>query len=280
MTMPHEPRRRPGDREHRLHDVDLVAAYAGDDPGIDRDAAAALVAACSDCRSEYELQREVANWMSGAPIVTLADGERSTLHERINRAIAQPTVVSLADRRARRQPGQLLFRIGTAAAALAVIAGLGGVFNLGGDNDGGLPFQTIASELAAGSEATTTAAAGATITTAASFAAASAERTMLTGGDAEAVNNEIEEMIGRAAAPDEAGVPEDSQADAMIDIPPCSDEVEDRDILLTAESVLDGEPIVVFVVSGEETPGGPSSESASPEALVFYVDDCSVVDLG
>ena len=43
--------------------------------------------------------------------------------------------------------------IGTAAAALALIAGLGGVFDrVGGGDDGGGVFQTEASELAGGAE--------------------------------------------------------------------------------------------------------------------------------
>ena len=279
MTMPQEPRPRPGDQEHRLHDVDLIAAYAGEDPGIDRDAAAALVAACPECRSEFALQRDVARWMSESPVVRLGDEERSSLHDRINHAIAQPTVVSLADRRSRRQPGQILFRIGTAAAAVAVIAGIGGVFNNVGGDSGGVAFQTIAAELAAESDEETTMAAAAT-TTAANFAAGSFERAMLAGGDAEAVSREIEELLARAASPESAGAPADTQADAMTDTPPCSDEVEDRAILLTAESVLDGEPIIVFVVAGEEDPDAVSSDTEVPEALVFKIADCSSIDLG
>ena len=33
-------------------------------------------------------------------------------------------------------------------------------------------------------------------------------------------------------------------------------QVEDREVLLTAESALDGEPIIVFVVAGEEPADG------------------------
>lgn len=169
-------------------------------------------------------------------------------------------------------------RIGTAAAALAVVAGVGGLFNeIGGDNDGGTAFQTIASELAAGS-AETTAAAAATTTTAASFAAASTERSVLAGGDADAVRAEIEELMARAASQEEAGVPADAQADAMTGIPPCNDELAGREVLITAESVLDGEPIVVFVVSRTEE-SEPTASEADVEALVFRTVDCSAVDL-
>lgn len=269
MTMSEEPRLRPGDREHSRHDLDLVAAYAGDDPGIDQNLAAGLVAACSDCRSEFDLQRKVKGWMASAPVVSLGDEERSLLHDRVNRAVAKPAVVSISDRRRRRQPGQLIFRIGTAAAALAVVAGLGGVFgNIGGDTDATTAFESLSTELAAGSEAAN--AAAPTTTAAAMYGATTAERAMLVGGDLEAVKKEVEELIGRVAAREEAQAPEDTQADAMISVPPCSDQVEDREVLLSAESVLDGEPIIVFVVSGEE----------ATQALVFQTADCSVVDLG
>ena len=278
MTLPQDPFRRARDRDHRRHDLDLIASYAGDDPGIDRDSAAALVASCPECRSEFDLQRRVAAWTSAAPLVTMNEAERSLLHDRIDGAINQPNVVSIDRHRSKRQPGQLLLRIGTAAAALAVVAGLGGLFTeIGGDDDGGTAFQTIASELAAGSDETTAAAAA--TTTAASFAAASAERSVLPGGDADAVREEIEELMARAAAPEEAGVPADAQADAMNGIPPCIDELSGREVLITAESVLDGEPIVVFVVSTTEE-SEPAASGADVEALVFRTVDCSTVDLG
>lgn len=277
MSTPKGPSSRPGDRDHRLHDVDLVAAYASDDPGIDRDSASALVAACPECRSEFHLQRQVATWMSAAPTVALGDDERSILHERVNGAIARPNVVSLADRRSRRQPGQILFRIGAAAAALAVIAGLGGVFNqVGGGNGGDAAFQTIASEADNGSEEALVAAAP-TTTTAASFAATSAQRALLTGGDAEAVKKEIEELIGQTAVPEAAGVPTESQADATLAAPPCSEKAEDREVLQIAESSLDGEPIVIFIVTNDADPD--AAADADAEALVFNTADCSVVDL-
>jgi len=283
MTTPQDPRRRPGDQDHRLHDVDLVAAYAGEDPGVDRDAAAALVAACPECRSEFSLQRDVAMWMSGAPIATLDDDERSLLHDRVQRGIAGSNVVSLTDRRSRRQPGQLLFRIGSAAAAVAVVAGLGGVFgNVGGDSDGGDAFQTISSELAAAGseEAATTAAAGAT-TTAANFETSSLARAMLPGGDTEVVQREIEELIAQAVdtgAP--AGAAEDTQADSTYGVLPCEGAVADRVVLLTAESALDSEPIIIFVVAGEQAADSTDSSAVTPEALIFKISDCTLVDLG
>ena len=283
MTMPQDPRPRPEDHPHRLHDVDLVAAYAGDDPEIDSEAAAALVTACPYCQSEFSLQRGVALWMSGAPAVTMDNDERTLLHDQVGIAIAGSKVASLSDRRSRRQPGQILFRIASAAAAVAVVAGLGGVFgNFGRGDDGGDSLQTVAAELSADSdEGTTAAAAEATTTTAMMFAAEGAsERAMLPGGDAEVVQREIEELIAQAVnANAAAGAPEDAQADAVTASAPCLNSVEGREVLLSAESTLDGEPIIVFVVTSSEAEDETNSV-ASPEALVFKIADCSVLGLG
>ncbi|MGZ5385727.1 MAG: hypothetical protein ACXWH0_17335, partial [Acidimicrobiia bacterium] len=89
------------------------------------------------------------------------------------------------------------------------------------------------------------------------------------------------ELIAQAGDIDAAaGVPEDAQADTMSGVLPCADLVEDREVLLTAESALDGEPIIVFVVTSSVAVDETSSDTASPEALVFKIADCSVVDLG
>ena len=283
MSTPNGPTSRTGDGNHRLHDLDLVAAYAlssdleGDDPGIDRDRAVALVDTCPECRAEFQLQREVATWVSGAPVVVMGDDERSLLHARVQQEISRQNVVSLSDRRSRRQPGLILFRLGTAAAALAVIAGIGGVFNTGGNDGGGTAFQTGASELDEGAESSADAANSqlAPTTTMATFAAAEAERSMLPGGDIAAVNKEIEGLMTQAAVTeDAAGASEDSQALAVA-TPPCSDQVENRNVVLSAESSLDGEPIVIFLLTSTEASADPALE-----ARVFHIVGCAPVDLG
>ncbi len=153
--------------------------------------------------------------------------------------------------------------------------------NLRGD-DGGDALQTVSAEFSAAAEESPTTAAEATTTIAIPLAAGgSAERALLAGGNAEVVRKEIEELIARAAEVDAAGAPAEAQADAMIATPSCLSSVEGREVLLTAESMLDGEPIVVFVVSANVEVGSqPDSEVPAPEALVFKVADCSVVDLG
>jgi hypothetical protein len=103
---------------------------------------------------------------------------------------------------------------------------------------------------------------------------------MLPGGNAEIVRKEIEELIAEAAnANAPAGAPEEAQADALTTIPPCLNSVEGREVLLTAESKLDGEPIIVFVVTSSEDEDVTSPDTASLEALVFKIADCSVTGL-
>ena len=118
-------------------------------------------------------------------------------------AIARPNVVALPDRRVRRQPGQILFRIGAAAAALAVVAGLGGVFNrVGGDNDGGTAFQTAASEIAGGSaESTARRGARATTTTAASLPRLRPRGRCWPAATPSRSKREIEDLIAQAQFP-------------------------------------------------------------------------------
>jgi hypothetical protein len=103
---------------------------------------------------------------------------------------------------------------------------------------------------------------------------------MLPGGDAEVVQQEIEELTAKAADEASAGAPEDAQADAVNGFPPCAGAVADRVVLLTAESALDGEPIIIFVVASEEAEDSTDSSAETPEALIFKIADCSVADLG
>jgi hypothetical protein len=249
-----------------------VAAFAGDPFDVDREIAAALIASCAECRNEFDLHRQITTWLAAAPAVSLADNERAQLHEAVGRVTGKPTVVSMAERRRQRQPGQLLFRIGAAAAALAVVAGLGGVFrNLGGD-----PviqaFDTVASDLA--NEAESSAAessAGAASTTAATaeILTATEDAARLDGGDSDAVQKEVDELVDEAAQRIAVATGEEGST-AIAAALPCQDQVAEREILVSAESTLDGEPIVVYVVAGDD----------GIDALVFLSGDCSPVDLG
>ena len=158
MTMPQEPTPSTG----RLGTtVSTMSTWSLPTPAktrrIDRDAAAALVAACPECRSEFDLQREVATWMSAAPAVTLSDDERTLLHDRVEqRDRPDRTWSRLPNVGVGASPVRSCSASGALRQPLAVIAGLGGVFNdVGGDNDGGHAFQTVASELAAGDEQAT-----------------------------------------------------------------------------------------------------------------------------
>jgi hypothetical protein len=278
MSMSDPPRPRPQDRDHSGHDLDVVAAFAGDPFDVDHEIAAALIASCAECRNEFDLHRQITIWLAAAPAVSLADDERAQLHDAVGRVTGKPTVVSMAERRRQRQPGhqrqpgQLLFRIGAAAAALAVVAGLGGVFrNLGGD-PAIQAFDTVTSDLAIEAESSAAeSSAGAAPTTAATneILTATEDAARLDGGDSDAVQKEVDELVDEAAQRIAVAPGEEGSA-AIAAAVPCQDQVAEREILVSAESTLDGEPIVVYVVAGDD----------GIDALVFLSGDCSPVDLG
>ncbi|MGH8928171.1 MAG: hypothetical protein ACRDWH_07450 [Acidimicrobiia bacterium] len=255
------PRPRGSD-DHSRHDLDLVAAYADDDPAVDRAAAAELVGACPECRAEFDLQRAVKAWLGAAPNASLSESESRLIRDRVDRAIAQPTVVSLTPRRQRTR-GHLWLRIGTAAAAVAVVAALGGLGNLG--LVGSEPaFRTESGQLAAGNAEPTTAAAETTAAASATmFGAQESQQRTLSGGDADDVKREVEELLNEAEAPAA------DQSDTTMVLPPCWEEIEQREVLLSADSVYNDEPITIFVVQGDQ----------GPQALVYRTTDCSLVDL-
>lgn len=246
--------------DHARHDLGEIAALAGGD-GEHGGPAGDLIAACPDCRAEFDLQRRVRGWLEAAPAVGLTDDERVALRERVGRSTRSGSVV--ASPRTRRPP-LLWLRVGYVAAGLAVLAGIGGVLaNLGevGPGPSVEAFDAVAAEApSGGDEADTTAGAA--------LAATEAQRATLAGGDVEAVRAEVEDMLERAreATGEEAGAPDAE----MLAATPCLDETGGRPVVMAADSVLDGEAITILVVAGDE----------APEALVFRTGDCTPVDLG
>lgn len=247
---------------HDLHDLDLIAAHASGE--IDP-RAEALVSTCTQCRAEYDLQLQVREWLKLAPVLTMADHERSALQHRVSAQIGRSRT---------RAPGGLLFRIGAAAAGLAVVAGLSGVLGQLGRVTGAAATTTNAAGTVAATESMLAAddgdltdAAGsaedASATTAA-LAMAAPESRSLPGGDEAAVRAEGETLTEEAATAPAAGTAYDRVA-----APPCVEEIEGLTPLLWAESVLEGEPVVIIVVEGEE----------APEALVYSLDNCELIDL-
>lgn len=251
---------------HDHHDLDLIASYAS---GEANSRAEALVASCPHCLAEYDLQLQVHRWLAAAPAVIMADHERAALRHRVTARIDGTEVVGIGRRRIR-QPGQLILRIGAAAAGLAVLAGVSGVLGrLSAPNGGAFATTTaVAAEsmLASGEDGDLKDAIGAagapTASTAATLSAeAGAQSRTLPGGDAQTVRKEVQMLI-------EEGIQAQSN-DERVAAPPCVEEIDGLTPLRWAESTLDGEPIVIIVIEGEE----------APEALVYRLSGCDIVEL-
>jgi hypothetical protein len=243
--------------QHLQHDPELIAAYA---EGLlaDGEEARRLVEECTHCRREYELQRGVKSLISGLPQARLTDPERLELHAIIER-LPGGRVVTLEDRRRT----QRWMRVASVAAAGLVLVGLGAVFvgmmGAGSRNS----FTTSEALLTEGpTEAFDTAAATTTI-------AASAAETyrLFTGGDADAVRAEIDAMLDESSQPAYGAGP--SEDAAQLEEALCTAEVSSREVLQTAQSRLDGRPIVIFVVATED----------GREALVYDEATCVLVEL-
>jgi hypothetical protein len=252
---------------HDHHDLDLIASYAS---GEANPRAEALVASCPHCLAEYDLQHQVHRWLAAAPAVIMADHERAALRHRVTEQIDRVGMGDIGRRGRIRQPGPLMLRLGAAVAGLAVLAGVSGVLGrLNATNSGAFATTTaVAAEsmLASGEDEDlndATGAAGApTAATAATLSAeAGAQSRTLPGGDAQTVRKEAQMLID-----------EGTQAqtnDERVAAPPCAEEIDGLTPRRWAESTLDGEPIVIIVVEGEE----------APEALVYRLDGCELVDL-
>lgn len=250
---------------HDHHDLDLIASYAS---GEANPKAEALVASCPHCQAEYDLQQQVHRWLAAAPAVIMSDHERAALRHRVTEQIDRTGVVDIGRRRRTRQPGQLILRIGAAAAGLAVLAGVSGVLGRLNTTNGGAFATTTAvaaeSMLASGEDGDLDAlgAAGApTATTAATLSAeAGAQSRTLPGGDAQTVRKEAQMLVDEAT--------QGQANDERVAAPPCVEEIDGLTALRWAQSTLDGEPIVIIVVEGEE----------APEALVYTLETCELVE--
>lgn len=138
--------------DHHAHDADLVAALAGGwiDDDAERAAAEVLVEECETCRTEFELHTDVSGWLASATDVPMTDQERDVLHRRVHAEVAPgANVVAMPDRSTR-----TWLRIGSVAAALVVVVGVGGLLTQldgaeSGDSADGGSAETLAAEEAA-----------------------------------------------------------------------------------------------------------------------------------
>jgi hypothetical protein len=295
--------------DHHAHDVDIVAALAGGwiDDDEERTAAEVLVEDCEECRAEFELHTDVSTWLSSAAEVSMTDEERESLHRRVH-AEAAPggNVVAMPDRSARATRGWL--RIGSVAAALVMVVGVGGILTQldGADSgetsaDGGTadtaaaeaadPVEGLLRDDSGGGDAATALQSEETAAAAAPESAEDMDESLSDGSVAgyggpvaapvveDSTDHDSGALRERAAAfADEVAAREDPPLLTADDFsareaptPECfTTAVEPAyGVLLTT---LEGRPVQVFVVA--------QADSGALSPLVLRPDDsCTVVDL-
>lgn len=246
--------------EH-THDLDLIAEFASGEPSDD---ARRLVEACAECRAEFQLQQEIRNLLASLPAVTLTNEESETLHRSLS-PLGGAKVISITERRR----AQLWLRVGSVAAGIFVVAGLGTVVasQLGGGAAGGdTAFEALSSP-------TTTAASDFTTAAAAAELAPAGEESdhglrQLAGGDESAVRAEMENMLNSYSSSAGATTTGDGAPGADLE-QRCSDQLPAGTIVDRAESFLDSKPILIYLVD----------DSGDVSAVVLDAATCSTIDL-
>ncbi len=227
------------------HDVNLVTDLtAGEDDGRGAD----LVASCAECASEYREQVAIKTALAQLPSITMRTEERSALRVGVNAELDRGArVLAFPTRWA---------RLGTVAAAMLVVVGVGGVaLNWeglsGSGGDPAIAQLDLASESAA---ATTAAAADGAYTS----LAPSAGRLVPAPVDLGEVT-EIEFADSLTETRENIGAAQETTELAEKQPVPCAEYVEgepDR----VVRAVVGGQEVIGFVV--ENTP------------IAFYVDTC------
>lgn len=111
------------------HDLDLIAEYASDLlVGGDESRAADLVRRCADCAQEFAGHREIRHLLASAPQPALSEFERTRLRRSVLDSLDPPAAtVPVWQRR-------FLAVVGSAAAMLVLVVGVGVLGDLGGDD--------------------------------------------------------------------------------------------------------------------------------------------------
>jgi hypothetical protein len=259
------------------HDPDLIAAYAVGDlgPGADQVTAARLVEECADCRSEFELQRTIRGLLEAAPAVRLSADERVSLHHAVMAGVGRRgTLVSLDERRLRRRVA-----FASAAAALLVVVGLGGVLSQLGGRDG----ANVAAEEAGAADALRSAAADTVAAETTTTAAAGIQEMAPMGGGHEPVLSDLGALalpelaeaaaaavVSAETAPESTVFDADFFNDREQRVPECFGRAGSP-VVGALFALVDGEAVQVFIVGTAE--GGYRAEA-------FWVEGCRPLPLG
>lgn len=240
------------------HDLDLVADLS---IGFDPDGAARrLVDSCAECAAEFTRQVAVRDLLGGMPSAVLTDDERRSLRAAVGKELDRGASVLAFPRR--------WATIGSVAAGVLVLVGVGGVLSQLGGGDGA-DFDTLASALGGSPAATTAAPTAEGGVTAAEMAPADASITRLID------LGEVDLPIFAARLAEQAELDEKARSNAGSSqttlatlesvapqsAPACLDRVAGPgQTVVTA--VVDGTPVVAFLPPGEAT------------FVAFRISDC------
>lgn len=230
------------------HDFDLVAGLS---IGLDPDGTARrLVESCPDCAAEFARQEAVRDVLGRIPPAVMTDYERRSLRAAVGQELDRGARVLAFPRR--------WATIGSVAAGVLVLVGVGSVFSQLGGGDDSTAFGTITNALGAASE--TTAAAAAT----ADGSLAATEMVPAAGEPTRSLDlGEVDMQTFVARLADQADM--DEKARAGVDTthttaaaitpvapqpPACLDRItEPGPTVVTA--VVDGTPVVAYRPPGE-----------------------------
>jgi hypothetical protein len=241
------------------HDLDLVADLSiGLDPG---GAARRLVDSCPECAAEFARQVAVRDLLGGTPPAVMTDDERRRVRAAVGKELDRGASVLAFPRR--------WAAIGSVAAGVLVLVGVGGVLSQLGEGDGAAEFDTIASALGGAPAATAEAATGDAGTMAATEMAPldGVGRTRSLDLGAVDLQTFVAKLSEQAVLDEQARAAGDTTENttsitpAPPEQPACVDRVTaPGQTVVTA--VVDGTPVVAYLPPGEAT------------FVAFRISDC------
>lgn len=240
------------------HDLDLVADLS---IGFDPDGTARrLVESCAECAAEFARQVAVHDLLGGMPPAVMTDDERRGLRAAVGKELDRGASVLAFPRR--------WATIGSVAAGVLVLVGVGSVLSQLGGGDGA-EFDTIASALGGAPVATTAVPSADQGFTATEMAPAGVEPTRAV--DLGSVDRQmfVARLAEQADLDEKARAGGDTTGTTTTSITPvapqqqpaCLDRVAaPGQTVVTA--VVDGTPVVAYLPPGEAT------------FLAFRISDC------
>ncbi len=232
------------------HDLDLVADLS---IGLDPDGAARrLVDSCAECAAEFTRQVAVRDLLGGMPAAVMTDDERRSLRAAVGKELDRGASVLAFPRR--------WATIGSVAAGVLVLVGVGGVLSQLGGGNGAAEFDTIASALGGAQTETTAAPSADQSFTAAEMAPAGVEPIRLVDFGALDLQAFVARLAEQADLDEKARAGGDTTGTTTTSSitpgdpqqPACLDRVAaPGQTVVTA--VVDGTPVVAYLPLGEAT---------------------------